>query len=170
MYILTTKLTPSQGSGSAGTQIVAALLAAGFQVTVVARTESTAEFPSNVTIRRFDLSSNKDLVEALTGQDVVVSALAHTAASLQRAVIDASISAHVQRFIPSEYGMNTRKFGVSKLAVMLKEKVDIMDYLIELSKKYEWFSWTGLATGSFFEWVGSQSWLSCECYFVTKTR
>lgn len=49
--------------------------------------------------------------------------------------------------------MNTREFGVSKLAVMLKEKVDVIDYLIELAGKYEWFSWTGLATGSFFEWV-----------------
>jgi hypothetical protein len=42
------------------------------------------------------------------GQDAVVSAIATASASLQKKLIDAAIKAGVQRFVPSEFGSDTR--------------------------------------------------------------
>lgn len=58
------------------------------------------------------------------------------------------------RFIPSEFGIETRKYRDTKIGGLVGAKVKNTDYLIELAGKHDWFSWTGLSNGLFFDWVG----------------
>lgn len=74
------------------------------------------------------------------------------AQQVQKSIIDAAIAAGVKRFVPSEFGVNTRKPGVEKTRVgeFLAGKRKVVDYLIQNEDK---ISWTGLSTGFFFDSV-----------------
>ncbi len=136
-----------------GVPVVKALLESGFDVTAITRPHSTATFPPKFTVKKVDTSSLGALTEVLKGQDAVVSTLATAATGVQKTIIDAAVAAHVKRFIPSEFGYNTREARGTKVGALLKAKIDIIDYLIELSEKHDWFTWTGLSTSTLFDWV-----------------
>ena len=88
----------------------------------------------------------------------------------QRVAIDAAVAAGVKRFIPSEFGINTRKVRGTLIGKILAGKIAVVDYLEEVVAKGDGaFTWTGLTTGLFFDWVSLLSslptmgrWLSCE--------
>ncbi|KAH7121762.1 NmrA-like family protein [Dactylonectria estremocensis] len=147
-----TKVAVVGASGNLGPLVVKALLDVGFEVTAVTREESKATFPSEVVVKRVDLSSVESVARAVTGQDAIVSTVAAEATASQRVLIDAAITAHVQRFIPSEFGINTREARGTKFGRFVAPKIADVDYLIELSEKHTWFSWTGISTGAFFDW------------------
>lgn len=68
---------PRKATGNIGSAIVKALLNSNqFNVTALTRSESTskAAFPDNVYICTVDYSNHSTLVDALKGQDAVVSA------------------------------------------------------------------------------------------------
>ncbi|GIJ86826.1 hypothetical protein Asppvi_005722 [Aspergillus pseudoviridinutans] len=139
-------------SGNLGFYVVKALLAAGFVVTAVIRATSEAPFPAEVIVKKTDFATVESVAAVLEGHDVVVSTLGTFAISIQRQLIDAAIAARVQRFIPSEFGVDTRTLGSSKLAAIVSSKLEIINYLEEKSGQHDGFTWTALATGSFFEW------------------
>lgn len=117
-----------------GERVVSALQAANFEVTAVTRGESQATFPDHVAVRRADLSSVESLTAAFAGQDAVVSAVSTVFAVIpgaQNPMIDAAVAAGVKRFIPSEYGLNTRKLQGEILGDWLQAKTSAVDYLIE---------------------------------------
>jgi hypothetical protein len=149
----------SQASGSLGTEVVTALLDAGFDVTAITRNESKATFPDKVTVKRADVSSVDSVKDAITGQDAVISTAASAAAGGQKVIIDAVIAAKVPRYIPSEFGIESRKYRDTKIGGLLKAKIQNTDYLIDLASKHDWFSWTGLSNGLFFDWVGRLSYI-----------
>ncbi|KAK8119771.1 NAD(P)-binding protein [Apiospora kogelbergensis] len=96
----------------------------------------------------------EDLVGALRGQDAVVSAIGTMAVAHQRVLVEAAARAQVKRFVPSEYGLNTRSAGLrdTKLGRMLKPKIDMVDRLIELAEHSAGaFTWTGLGNNLFFD-------------------
>ncbi|EGU73298.1 hypothetical protein FOPG_18697 [Fusarium oxysporum f. sp. conglutinans race 2 54008] len=139
-------------SGNIGEPVVEALLAAGFHVTALARESSSATFPPGVDVKRVDYDSVESLKSALQDQDAVVSTITPTLLSKQVQIIDAAIAAGVRRFIPSEYGINTRTVDHDGLKAMVGPKIQTVDYLIEKSKGTPSLSWTGLATGLFLDW------------------
>ena len=94
-----------------------------------------------------------DLTKALSGQDVLVSAISTFAVAEQIPIIDAAIAAGVKRVIPAEYGVNTRKLGPTGLGEILGKKREILDYIIEKTKSHPEFTWTALAVGGFFDLV-----------------
>ncbi|TVY79743.1 Pinoresinol reductase 1 [Fusarium oxysporum f. sp. cubense] len=104
-----TKVAVLGASGNLGPPVVQALLAAGFKVTTITRQESKATFPADVVVKRVDLSSEESLIEAVKGQDAVISTVSGEAIASQKLFIDAAITAQVKRFIPSEFGINTRE-------------------------------------------------------------
>ncbi|KAH8600716.1 hypothetical protein B0O99DRAFT_609301 [Bisporella sp. PMI_857] len=139
-------------AGNVGTPVVKALLDAGFTVTAIARVESTSTYPEGVRVHRADLHSLSDLVKAFMGQDAVVSTIATSAVGGQNFIADAAVTAGVKRYIPSEFGINTRNLHGEVLGKMLQSKTAHVDYLIEKTKSHPSFGWTGLATGLFFDW------------------
>lgn len=130
-----------------------ALLDAKFTVTIVTRPESKAVFPNGVQIRKTDYTSDKSLVEAFEGQDAVVSVIGGAGIALQQSFVDAAVKAGVKRFIPSEFGVNTRSLPDTGIAKLLAGKVDTVNHLQKVAAANPGFSWTGLSTGLFFDWV-----------------
>ncbi|RYP66741.1 hypothetical protein DL771_007621 [Monosporascus sp. 5C6A] len=140
------------GSGNLGKAIVKELLKAGYNVTVFTREDSTSTFPSEVSVRRVDYGSVESLKPALEGQDAVVSTLTTVAAGSQKPLVDAAVEAGVKRFIPSEFGINTRIVEGTAIGQLLQGKIKTVDYLEEKSKANSGFTWTGVSSGLFFDW------------------
>ena len=149
-----------QASGTVGAPVVAALLESRFDVTPITRLESKATFPTEVTVKKVDITSGDALAETFKGQDAVVSTVTTAATSaIQKTLINAAVAAHVKRFIPSEFGFDTQQARGTKVGNFMESKIESVDYLIELSQKYDWFTWTSLSTGSFFDWVSWKYWV-----------
>jgi len=131
------------------------LIAAGFTVTALTREGSASTLPKvdGLTVQKVDYASFDSLWEAFTGQDAVVSVVATAAIGVQNVAVDAAVAAGVKRFIPSEFGVNTRKTQGLPIGKILAGKVGLVDYLDEKARENEGFSWTGLSTGLFFDWV-----------------
>ena len=122
----------------------------------MSREGSKSTFPASVEVRHADLKSVDSLTRAFAGQDAVVVASPGSAVhGGQTEVADAAVAAGVKRFLPSEFGHNTRKVGdlLPILGKMLAGKKAIVDHLIELAKKNPGFTWTGVGTSLFLDWV-----------------
>ncbi|TDZ46968.1 Pinoresinol reductase 1 [Colletotrichum trifolii] len=142
-------------SGLVGLRVVKALQDHGFTVTAISRESSGATFPEGVAVRKADLNSVASLTAALAGQDAVISAISTVAAVVhgsQDPLIDASVAAGVRRFVPSEYGLNTRNLKGKILGDWLLAKTAAVDYLIEKAEENPGFTWTGIGTSLFFDW------------------
>lgn len=128
------------------------LKAPSFNVSVLTRAESSATFPSSVKVFKTDYTE-ASLLSAFKGQDAVVSILAFRALVEQKKLIDVAIKAGVRHFIPSEYGpspYNTRNQDI--MPTTFKIKGETLEYLKK--KENLGLSWTAIATGLFFDWVG----------------
>ncbi|KAI0411092.1 hypothetical protein F5X98DRAFT_381091 [Xylaria grammica] len=141
------------GSGDLGRAIVGGLVDAGFAVTVLTREGSTATFPAGVATKAVDYSSLESLKAALAGQDAVVSTITTVAVGAQQLLVDAALAAGVRRFIPSEFGLNTRFLGNDPIGTILQAKIQAVNYLHEKSKQNPSFTWTAISTGLFFDWT-----------------
>jgi uncharacterized protein YbjT (DUF2867 family) len=85
----------------------------------------------------------------LKGQDVVISALNHAFLAHQRALLDASVSAGVQRFIPSEYGSDTLNPKAALLPIFAHKKT-AQQYIEELAAQGK-ISYTIVINGPFLD-------------------
>lgn len=137
-----------------GRAIVEELINAGYNVTAFTRGGSLATFPPGVAVEQVDYGSLESLNAALQGQDAVVSAIATVAVGGQTSLINAAIQQGVKRFIPSEFGINTRIVEGTPIGKIVQDKVKTVDYLDEKSKANPRFTWTGVSSGLFFDWVG----------------
>lgn len=146
-------LTSLWGSGNIGGPIIDALLHASSSVTAITRFASTGQFPASVTVHRLDLSSKSALVAALQGQDAVVSLLSRYAIDSQPLIIDAAIEAGVSRFLPSDFGIDSRAVGEHRLSYQLQRKIKTQNYLSEKASQHAGFSWTALGVGLLFDYV-----------------
>ncbi|TFA99693.1 hypothetical protein CCMA1212_008606 [Trichoderma ghanense] len=139
-------------SGNLGPHVINGLLEAGFEVTAITRLTSQWTFPEGVSVRRVDITSKEAIEGALQDHDALVSTISPAALGHQRTIIDAAVAAKIRRFIPSEFGVDTRRTEEKALGWIVKNKVNSTDYLDEVARKNGWFTWTGLAVGLFFDW------------------
>ncbi|KAL8795406.1 MAG: hypothetical protein Q9195_002147 [Heterodermia aff. obscurata] len=88
-----------------------------------------SSFPAHVKVHRInDDYPEAELVEAFKGQNAVVSTIATANAPLQRLMADAAIKAGVKRFMPSEFGSDTRnQKTMAILPQYFKGKADTVD-------------------------------------------
>jgi len=149
------KVALAGATGNVGLPILDALLEANHPVVVLTRKDSSnnSKLPnsSNITVKEVDYNSVSELTAALEDVKVVVSTLATAVVGAQDPLIDASIAAGVERFLPSEFGSDTVNPNTSKLPVF-KYKVDTQKYLESKVKENPNFSYTLLITGPFFDW------------------
>jgi len=138
------------GSGATGLPVVQALLQANLEVSVLSRISSTATFPEGVNVIKTDYS-HESLVNALRGQEAVVSTISTYSLEQQISIVDAAIEAGVRRFLPSEFGVDTssRALGEGGLPPALT-KTETAAYL--KSKEYTGMTWTCVIVGAFFDW------------------
>lgn len=121
-----------------------------FNITVISRKDSSAAFPSGITVYKSDFSEG-DLQAAFKGQDAVISALGATGLGDQKKLVDAAISAGVERFLPSEFSASSQDAAVLQLLPLFGQKAELIEYL--KSKQSAEFSWTGVACSLLFDWV-----------------
>lgn len=149
------------GSGNLGREVVKAVLASGFNVTALTRSTSTSKFPSGVRVYQTDYSSESSLADAFAGQDAVVSVIATAALGSQLAIIPAAAKAGVKRFIPSEFGVNAVRLEDGGIKTILGAKVKARELLERIAGENSEFTWTGISTNLFFDWV---CFLILSCY------
>ncbi|RDW95081.1 hypothetical protein BP5796_00844 [Coleophoma crateriformis] len=146
------KVALAGATGNLGPAILTALLDSQlFEVTVLTRKESTHKFPSHVTVQPVDYTSLESITAALQGQDALVSTLAAVALESQKLLVDACISAGVQRFLPSEFGSDTTNPLAAKLPVF-GGKVAVQQYLANKVVSAPQFSYTLLINNAFLDW------------------
>lgn len=153
-----------------GRFVVPELLATGFHVTAITRESSSSTFPSEVVVQKVDYDSPDSLKAAFAGQDAVVSTITTTAVNGQKAIVDAALAAGVKRFIPSEFGINTRILSGQEIGKILNGKIATVDYLQEKAGENPNFTWTGLSTGIFFDWVRARAPELIDYRLSTETR
>ncbi|KAK3695804.1 hypothetical protein B0T22DRAFT_418648 [Podospora appendiculata] len=149
-----TKVALAGATGNLGPAILAALVKAGFAVTVLTRQASPANLPPSVTAVQVDYDSLDSLVSALTGQDAVISTIAGAALSKQLLLIDAAVQAGVKRFLPSEFGSNTLNAKTAALPIT-RDKVTVQAALAAQAAANPAFSYTLVINGPFLDWCAA---------------
>ncbi|PBP26456.1 NAD(P)-binding protein [Diplocarpon rosae] len=145
------KVALAGATGNLGSAILKELLESRlFEMTVLTREPGNHTFPAEVTVAKVDYTNLESLTEALLGQDALISAVASPVVSVQRLLIDAAVKAGVKRFIPSEFGNDTKNAETRKLPVYAA-KVEIEEYLDTLAVKGA-ISYTLLYNGPFLDW------------------
>ncbi|CZR70290.1 related to 2`-hydroxyisoflavone reductase [Phialocephala subalpina] len=148
------KVALAGATGNLGVSVLEALLGADYSVTVLSRIHGTsyklAAHP-NLTIEEVDFNSTQSLIAALQETEVVISCLATLAIGSQNPLIDASVAAGVRRFIPAEFGMDSRNPMCVVLPVCAP-KVDTQKHLQEKANSNNGFTYTGIANGLFLDW------------------
>ncbi|KAM3080587.1 hypothetical protein ACMFMG_005528 [Clarireedia jacksonii] len=122
-----------------------------FNVSILSRTSSKSKFPQHLKVHLVnDDYPETKLLSAFNGQDAIISAMAPDQVSLQHKLINAAIKAGVKRFVPSEFGSDTRNTkAVELLPEYFNAKLETIDYL--RSKEKEGLTWSAFVTGIFFE-------------------
>ncbi|CAF3099637.1 unnamed protein product [Rotaria socialis] len=137
-------------SGNVGKNILPDLLAdPDFKVSILSRTDSSAIFPSNINIIQVNYSDKSALVQALTGQDVVISAVGGEALMkyLEKVLIEAALEAGVKWFIPSEYGFDLDHSSASSIPINIHQLESI-----KLLRQHESrIAHTFISTGAFLD-------------------
>jgi putative NADH-flavin reductase len=140
-----------------GPAIIAQLEAShSFTLTILQRESSKPPPPHSSASKILTLPNDlphADLVEALTGIDALVSALPGSAVEPHRKLADACIEAKVSRFIPADYGsVDSSDPVVAELVPLYKQKTAVREYLTSLSAAHDFFTWTSIVPGHFFDY------------------
>ncbi|XXH00131.1 SET domain-containing protein 5 [Hypoxylon texense] len=136
-------------SGNLGPSIVKQLLEDGFKVTVLTRKGSSHTFPPSVEVAEVDYESPETLVEALQGQDAVVSAVGFAGLKQQLRLIDAAVEAGVKRFVPSEFGSDAENEAANALPPFRPKKAaaDVLAHEAAAGR----ITYTLVSTGPFLD-------------------
>lgn len=104
-----------------------------------------------MTVIPVDYTSLESLINALKGQDAVVSVLSAAALDAQLRLLEAAVKAHVKRFIPSEFGSNTLVEKTRALP-LFKNKIVVQDALEKEAASGGGLTYTLIPTGPFLDW------------------
>jgi uncharacterized protein YbjT (DUF2867 family) len=138
-------------AGSLGKYIFAALLTdPTFNVTVLSRINSNSTLPSSVKVLKVDYSNKDALVEALVGQDVVISTVGSEGltSNFDSTLVEAALQAGVKWFIPSQFVSDVSHPFYSPLP-FVASKVATMELL---KKNQSRIAYTFITTGTFLDW------------------
>ncbi|KAF7587214.1 hypothetical protein BBP40_007551 [Aspergillus hancockii] len=140
-------------SGDLGAPVLNALISSNsFNITVLTRHTSKAQFPASVRVIPVNYESIPELTTALTGQDAVISTLTTEAGDLQHGLIDAAVAAGVKRFLPSEFSADVGNPKAATLPVY-RSKIAIHKALEEKAKVNPDFTYTLVRHGPFLDWA-----------------
>lgn len=144
------RIAVAGGTGRLGKYIVASLLDAQFEVTVLTRLGSTSAVPSSTTAREVDYTSESSLTSALKGHDALVCCITSNAVVIQPTLFSAAVAAGIKRIIPSEYGILQVQPKAKDLPP-IQPVVELQELLISTCKSNPQVSYTVLATGVFLD-------------------
>lgn len=136
-----------------GKPVLNALIKSGkFNITVLSRASSKSTFPDSVNVFHVEYTSVDSLTAALRGQDAVISTVGTEGFQGQAVIIDAAIAAGVKRFIPSEFGSDTKNPKSAALPVF-GYKIATQKYIEEKAAANPDFTYTYVINGVFLDWA-----------------
>ncbi|KAG9966378.1 NAD(P)-binding protein, partial [Aureobasidium melanogenum] len=139
-------------SGNFGTPITSALVAAGFNVTIITRLSSTTIHTFDVPTLRIDYTP-ETLTQAFTNQDAIVCVVGPGGIALQKIFVDAAVAAGVKRFIVDDFGWGPTTKGFEEFGAIHASRREGWDYAAEKAREVKGFTWTGLSTGNPIDWA-----------------
>ncbi|KAJ0352369.1 hypothetical protein COL154_006583 [Colletotrichum chrysophilum] len=114
-------------------------------------TGSSHKFPADFTVKYVNYDNPVVLDEAVRGQDAVVSTLSVFGSDVQKALVDASVTAGVKRFLPSEFGSSTENPKVQTIPIF-GAKIQLQEYLRAKAESSPAFTYSLLFCGPFLDW------------------
>ncbi|KAI1504539.1 NAD(P)-binding protein [Biscogniauxia marginata] len=146
------------GTGTLGAPVLAALLAAGHNVTVLTRASSGAVFPASVTTHRGAYEDEAFAASALAGQDALILALGRGAYAAQAPLIRAAARAGVAYVVPCEFGSDVAharmRAELELVGEALRGEVDLVrakEPYRALVEELGVGAWIGVTTGPWVE-------------------
>ncbi|OTB05611.1 hypothetical protein M426DRAFT_21643 [Hypoxylon sp. CI-4A] len=146
------KVTVFGAAGNFGTPITAALVKAGFNVTIITRIDSASTFPHGIPVIRSEYTVEK-LTAALQGQDAVVCAVGPAGISTQVAMLDAAEAAGVKRFIVDDFGWGPDFRSLPEFRPIGVQRRAAWDHAKKLSQVNPDFTYTGISIGNPTDWA-----------------
>ncbi|KAI1650000.1 NAD(P)-binding protein [Daldinia loculata] len=139
-------------AGNFGTPITAALVKAGFDVTIITRIESTSIFPPGIPVIRTEYTVEK-LTTALSGQDAAISVIGPAGISFQTTLVDAAEAAGVQRFVLDDFGWGPGFNSLPEFKPIGAQRKVAWERVKELSQANFKFTFSGIAIGNPIDWA-----------------
>jgi putative NADH-flavin reductase len=124
-----------------------------FDVTVVSRQSSKAQFPPNTNVVKVSDSYPKsEMVDVFKGQDAVVLSLNWAAEGQHHnTLVDASVEAGVKRLIPSLWGGRLDIPEARDVFPFAATKAALLDYVKSKATSSSEFSYTAVSVGLFHD-------------------
>ncbi|PYI13123.1 putative isoflavone reductase family protein CipA [Aspergillus violaceofuscus CBS 115571] len=141
-------------SGNVGSQVLNALLAQSFTVTILTRKPATATatpFPAAATVKQVDFTSPASLTAALAGQDAVIDTTFSPEIDTPLQLIDAAAAAGVSRFITSDFGLDPTNPGIHAFPVFARKKAAYE--AVQRHAAASTLTYTVVACGVFLDWA-----------------
>lgn len=158
-------------TGSLGSHILDALVSEGnFTVTLLQRASSKSKPAYLDKVRVLTISEellHDELTDRLRGQDALVVCYRAQDAAAQIKFGKAAAAAGVKRIIPADFGScDSNGERERELVKLFERKVQVRQSLQELAQQNDYFSWTSLVNGHFFDWGLRENFL----HFNLQTR
>ncbi|KAK1528175.1 hypothetical protein CPAR01_12733 [Colletotrichum paranaense] len=153
------KVAVAGATGNVGRPTLKALLADGFDVTVLVRKQGI--FPDGVNVKVVDFTSFDAIRDALQGHQAFVDCtLVHDDTPTR--LIDAAAAARVYRFIPSDFSLDFNNRNVHSVPVFFKKDMNDMHLL----KKCEetGMTWSVICNGAFLDWNLRTGFMNIDIY------
>ncbi|KAL8690095.1 MAG: hypothetical protein Q9218_004381 [Villophora microphyllina] len=136
-------------TGWSGKYIVESILKNGNQkITAITRSDSKAQMPSGITVKKVNYDDHASLTEALRGQDALIITMGARAPPTQQTkLIDAAAAANVPWILPNEFGNDNANETLRKDVMINAHKTQFRDLIQQLGKS----SWIGICCGFWYE-------------------
>ncbi|ROV95733.1 hypothetical protein VMCG_07625 [Cytospora schulzeri] len=152
MTTIIQKVTIIGASGNFGAPITAALIKAGFNVTILSRAESSATFPNEIPVIKIPYTF-EELTKAMVGQDAVVCVVGPAGIDINVVMVDAAEAAGVKRFILNDFGWGPDFRGMPEFHDIHVKRRAQWDRAKMKAEANPDFTWTGIATGNPIDWA-----------------
>ncbi|KAI0096774.1 NmrA-like family protein [Nemania sp. FL0031] len=147
-------------TGSIGSVVLEAFQKdATFNLTVLQRASSKSRLPDHLKIITIaDSYPVEELVGAFKGQDAVINCMTTLSVTDQFRMIDAAIAAGVQRYVPSEYGLDNMRADAQALNPVFANKGKVQAYLRAKADE-GMIEWMGISCGMWLKWAMAHNFL-----------
>jgi uncharacterized protein YbjT (DUF2867 family) len=147
-------------SGSIGSVVLEALLKEpSFNVSLLQRKSSKAKLPDHLnTITITDSYPTEELVAAFRGVDVVINCMTTVSVAEQFRMIDAAVAVGVQRYVPSEFGLNNMRPEAQALSSVFRDKARVQEYLRAKAGEGA-IEWMSISCGMWLKWSMARDFL-----------
>ncbi|KAJ5822460.1 hypothetical protein N7447_004800 [Penicillium robsamsonii] len=146
------KLTPARASGNFGTPITAALQRAGFNITIITRTESSSTFPAGLPVIRTSYTL-ENLTTALAGQDAAICVVGPGGIGAQVTMIEAAEAAGVKRFIVDDFGWGPDFRNLPEFRAIHAHRRAGWELARAKAQANPNFTFTGITSGNPIDWA-----------------